>query len=86
MSSDNSMYDGVQFVAHDLDTMRKQYEQLRFDHASTLRKTEALRNEVKAWRECRLWTDDYGNCKWYDSATKKLFEETNALNALESER
>ena len=47
------------------------------------RKLEALRNEVKAWRECRLWTDDNGNWKWYDTATTKLFEQTNALGALE---
>ena len=37
----------------------------------------ALRNEVRAWRECRLWTDDNGNWKWYDTATSKLTEETN---------
>ena len=51
MSYDNSMYDGVEFVAHDLETMRKQYERLRYDHAVTLQKLDALRNEVRAWRE-----------------------------------
>ena len=51
MSYDNSMYDGVEFVAHDLETMRKQYERLRYDNAVTLQKLEALRNEVKAWRD-----------------------------------
>lgn len=51
MSYDNSIYDGVEFVAHDLETMRKQYERLRYDHAVTLQKLEALRNEVRAWRD-----------------------------------
>jgi len=37
----------------------------------------ALRNEVRAWRECRLWTDDNGNWKWYNTATSRLTEETN---------
>jgi hypothetical protein len=37
----------------------------------------ALRNEVRAWRECRLWTDDNGNWKWYDTATSRLTEATN---------
>lgn len=44
----------------------------------------ALQAEVRAWRECRLWTDDNGNWKWYDTATSKLPEATNALNALEN--
>jgi len=40
---------------------------------------DVLRAEVKAWRECRLWTDDNGNWKWYDTATSKLIEETNKV-------
>ena len=51
MSNDNSIYDNVEFVAHDLETMRKQYERLRYDHVVTLQKLEALRNEVRAWRD-----------------------------------
>lgn len=87
MSYDNSMYDGVEFVAHDLDTMRKQYERLRYGHAVTLRKLDALRNEVKAWRE------------WHNKEQEIFVEEpllyqaainasrnTDTLKALEDER
>jgi peptidoglycan/xylan/chitin deacetylase (PgdA/CDA1 family) len=38
----------------------------------------ALAAEVKAWRECRLWTNDSGDWKYYDTATIKLTESTNA--------
>lgn len=51
MSNDNSMYDGVEFVASDLETMRKQYDRLRYDHQLAMKHLALLQQEVKAWRE-----------------------------------
>jgi len=84
MSYDNSMYDGVEFVAHDLDTMRKQYERLRYDHAVTLRKLDALRNEVKAARILGASSPlgfEFARKQWEDAK-----DATDTLNALEDER
>ena len=84
MSYDNSMYDGVEFVAHDLDTMRKQYERLRYDHAVTLRKLDALRNEVKAARILGASSPlgfEFARKQWEDAK-----QVTDTLNALEDER
>ena len=57
MSMDNSMYDGVEFVAHDLETMHKQYDRLRYDHQLLHKHLALLRQEVKAWRD---WFDRDG--------------------------
>jgi len=84
MSYDNSMYDGVEFVAHDLDTMRKQYERLRYDHAVTLRKLDALRNEVKAARILGASSPlgfEFARKQWEDAK-----EVTDNTGALEDER
>lgn len=51
MSMDNSIYDGVEFVAHDLEGMRKQYDRLRYDHQLLLKHLTVLQREVKAWRK-----------------------------------
>jgi hypothetical protein len=65
MSDDNSIYDGVEFVAHDLDTMRKQYERLRYDHLLLVKKLLVLEDEVRQWRSedtrndwTRYWEED----------------------------
>jgi hypothetical protein len=84
MSYDNSIYDGVEFVAHDLDTMRKQYERLRYDHAVILRKLDALRNEVKAARILGASSPlgfEFARKQWEDAK-----QVTDTLNALEDER
>jgi len=54
---DNSMYEGVEFVAHDLETMRKQFDKLRYDYKLLHNKffqteddRDMLAAEVKAWR------------------------------------
>ena len=77
MSYDNIMYDGVGFVAHDLETMRKQYERLRYE-------TAILRAEVKAWRDAdarhdltRLVMGDGNN-----DEVLKAMQATDALGAL----
>jgi len=57
MSMDNSIYDGVEFVAHDLETMRKQYDRLRYDHQLLHKHLALLQQEVKAWRD---WFDRDG--------------------------
>ena len=83
MSYDNSIYDGVEFVAHDLDTMRKQYERLRYDHAVILRKLDALRNEVKAARflgDASPLALEYCKQQWLDAR-----DVTDTMNALEDE-
>jgi lipoate synthase len=84
MSNDNSMYDGVEFVAHDLETMRKQYERLRYERAELNRKLEALRNEVKAARILGASSPlgfEFARKQWEDAK-----EVTDTLNALEDER
>lgn len=84
MSYDNSMYDGVEFVAHDLDTMRKQYERLRYDHVVTLCKLDALLNEVKAARILGASSPlgfEFARKQWEDAK-----DVTDTLNALEDER
>lgn len=43
---------------------------------------KVLAEELRAWRECRLWTDDNGNWKWYDTNTSRLTEATDASGAL----
>jgi len=88
MSDDNSIYDGVEFVAHDLDTMRKQYERLRYDHAVTLRKLDALRDEVEAWRDADEREDMLFNTLGEEDRNRILqaITDTDTLNALEDER
>jgi hypothetical protein len=83
MSYDNSMYDGVEFVAHDLETLRKQYERLRYERAELNRKLEALRNEVKAWRDADDSRDEE-RLPWKKAqAICKAMDATDTLNALE---
>jgi hypothetical protein len=80
MSYDNSIYDGVEFVAHDLENMRKQYERLRYE-------TAILRAEVRAWRDAdsrhdltRLVMGDGNN-----DEVLKAMQSTDALGALNEE-
>lgn len=67
-----------------LDELKKQYERLRYGHAVTLRKLDALRNEVKAARflgDASPLALEYCKQQWLDAR-----DVTDTLNALEDER
>lgn len=72
----------------ELDELRKQYERLRYGHAVTLRKLEALRNEVKAWRDADEREDMLFNTLGEEDRNRILQAITNTDNtgALEDER
>jgi hypothetical protein len=72
----------------DLETMRKQYERLRYERAELNRKLEALRNEVKAWRDADLRHDlsRYVMGDGNNDEVMRAKEATDTLNALEDER
>ena len=82
MSYDNSIYDGVEFVAHDLENMRKQYERLRYE-------TAILRAEVRAWREQQaVFQNTFpGQPERYAAVLKvnEMRKATDSANALEKQ-
>lgn len=50
--------------------------------AQLLADRDVLAAEVEAWRDCRLWTGDYGKWKWSDDAAKQIAVTTTKSGAL----
>ena len=90
--SDERFYDleDYRMTLEELDELRKQYERLRYGHAVTLRKLDALRNEVKAWRrQADVFEDTFpGQPERYQThiEVSNARKETDTLKALEDER
>ena len=88
--SDERFYDleDYRMTLEELDELRKQYERLRYGHAVTLRKLEALRNEVKAWRDADEREDMLFNTLGEEDRNRILqaITDTDTTGALEDER
>jgi len=88
--SDERFYDleDYRMTLEELDELRKQYERLRYGHAVTMRKLEALRNEVRAWRDADEREDMLFNTLGEEDRNRILqaITNTDTLNALEDER
>jgi hypothetical protein len=84
--SEERFYDFEDYLTtiEELDDLKKHYEQLRYGHAVTLRKLDALRNEVKAARILGASSPlafEFARKQWEDAK-----QVTDTLNALEDER
>ena len=88
--SEERFYDleDYRMTLEELDELRKQYERLRYGHAVTLRKLEALRNEVKAWRDADEREDMLFNTLGEEDRNRILQAITNTDNtgAMEAKR
>jgi hypothetical protein len=84
--SDTRFYDfeDYRMTLEELDELKKQYERLRGGHAVTLRKLDALRNEVKAARILGASSPlafEFARKQWEDAK-----QVTDTLKALEDDR